>query len=370
MKKLILPILAAALFSFSAFALDDSTLDFYNLNGIYYYDPNGNNSCGPRLGSFDGVATAGLSDLNSAFIDTYHDIVASLGAEYGIPWETVMAQGIIESNSGTSRFARERNNFFGIGAFDSNPNNAHSFATPEDGWRGYFENIKNTVTYSTHGAFDHPGDPYGYLVAIKEAGYATDPNYIEKVSSVIKAIENRSKEKGWASSADVAGGNGPTTNYCNDPGNGDINSTAIALSWPDRSHGPDDPKPEYKEALSTTGIVGLGDSCSNIGKSCDAFVATVLRHSGADPEVECCTALKVYNYFASHPEKYDEIENIGNSSNLQPGDIRAKSSHVEIYVVLPDGSSRIASASHCDRTADHGIPYYADSSYRIFRRKS
>ena len=72
-------------------------------------------------------------------------------------------------------------------------------------------------------------------------------------------------------------------------------------------------------------------------------------------------------YFASHPEKYEEIPNIGNASNLQPGDIRSKPSHVEMYVVDENGNSRIASASHGDRTADHSRGYYADSSYRIFR---
>ena len=74
-------------------------------------------------------------------------------------------------------------------------------------------------------------------------------------------------------------------------------------------------------------------------------------------------------YFVAHPEKYEEIPNLGNSSNLQPGDIRSKPSHIEMYVVDESGNGRIASASHGDRTADHGIGYYADSSYRIFRYK-
>lgn len=149
-------------------------------------------------------ASAGLSALQAGFVDKYREIAVKLGIEYGIPWEAPLAQGILESAAGTSNFAKERNNFFGIGAFDANPNNAYRYATPEEGWRGYFENIRKTPTYRQHGAFNYPNDPYGYIAAIKAAGYATDPAYIQKVSSFIKAIQNRAQEQGWETSAVIA----------------------------------------------------------------------------------------------------------------------------------------------------------------------
>ena len=372
-------------------AISESTLDFYDRNGIYYYNPDGfSEGCYAGLGSYDGVTTAGLTDLQAAFVDTYHGFAAELSAEYGIPWETVIAQGIVESASGTSNFARERNNFFGIGAFDSNPNAAKSYASPQEGWQGYYENILKTSTYREHGAFNYPNDPYGYLVAIKAAGYATDPNYIQKIGEYIKAIENRAKEKGWQLSSSLpatntsplaAGITGtastPITtsashlHVCNTAtsGNGDINQTALELSWPDRSHDVRDPKPSYTKALEEVGLSSYSEEWVRIGSSCDAFVATVLRFSGADPNVVCCGAANMLSYFISHSDLYEEIPNIGNQSNLQPGDIRAKPSHVEIYVVTESGAGRIASASHGDRTADHGIGYYYDSSFRIFRLK-
>lgn len=373
----------------STFAISETTLDFFDRNGIYYYNPDGfSQGCYVGLGSYDGVTTAGLTDLQAAFIDTYHAIAAELGAEYGIPWETVVAQGIVESASGTSEFARERNNFFGIGAFDSNPNAAKSYSSPQEGWKGYFENIVNTSTYREHGAFDYPNDPYGYLTAIKAAGYATDPNYIQKIGEYIKAIENRAKEKGWqlssalattstnaqlstasslnSSSSKFSSRHGcSTTTY----GNGDINQTALALSWPDRSHDVKDPVPAYTQALQEVGLSTYSEEWVRIGSSCDAFVATVLRFSGADPNVVCCGAANMLNYFASHPELYEEVPNLDNSSNLQPGDIRARPSHVEIYVVDESGTGRIASASHADRTADHAREFYANSEYRVFRFK-
>jgi hypothetical protein len=106
------------------------------------------------------------------------------------------------------------------------------------------------------------------------------------------------------------------------------------------------------------------------GNSCDAFVATVMRYSGADEDFPCCGVSTLYSYLSSHPDLYEEIPNIGSAENMEPGDIRIKpGQHVEMYVVLEDGKGMIASASHCDRTGDHASAYYADSGYKIYRKK-
>ncbi|MBQ9017991.1 glucosaminidase domain-containing protein [Candidatus Saccharibacteria bacterium] len=155
------------------------------------------------------ASSSGLVESQIEFVNKYHDIAVSLSTDYGIPWETVMAQGILESASGTSFFATDRNNFFGIGAFDSNPDNAFHYDTPEDGWRGYYENIRVTSTYRNHGVFSGSTitDPYEYLATIKEAGYATAVNYVEAVGAVIRGIEAYMAERGWPSSAQIAAAN-------------------------------------------------------------------------------------------------------------------------------------------------------------------
>jgi len=218
----------------TVFAVSSTTLDFFDRNGIYYYNPDGFSSgCYPGLGSYDGIATAGLSDLQAAFVDTYYGIASDLGAQYGIPWEAVMAQGIYESGAGTSPYARERNNFFGINAVDSNPDLAYGYPTPQDGWKGYFEFIEKNPRYREHGAFDYSNDPYGYLNAILDAGYATKGTYFEEAAPLIKAVENRAREKGWRLSSDSSsgGGNTASTNSlsCSGTtyGNGNINQTAL-----------------------------------------------------------------------------------------------------------------------------------------------
>jgi hypothetical protein len=155
-------------------------------------------------------------------------------------------------------------------------------------------------------------------------------------------------------------------------GGGSINDVAIMLSWPDRSHGPDDPNSAYRSALLEVDGVGTrkeGDSCSIVGKSCDAFVATVMRHSKADENFPCCGAANQLSYLSRHSDLYDTIPNTGHTSDLRPGDIRVRSSHIEMIIQLTDGSWKIASASHCDRTGDHGINFYPDSTYTVFRKK-
>lgn len=198
--------LLAILLPASAYAggIDEETLYFYGQNNIVMFDPSACSAVG--LGAYNGDASDGLSDLQASFVDTYHDIAATLSVEYGIPWETVMAQGILESTSGTSNFAVTRNNFFGIGAFDSNTSDAYSYDTPEEGWRGYYENIKNTATYRNHGVFTGEAitNPYVYAQVIKDAGYATDVDYVAKLTKYISAVENRAAENGWQSSATLA----------------------------------------------------------------------------------------------------------------------------------------------------------------------
>lgn len=397
-------VLLTVLIPAQAFAkIPDGTLNFFAENGIYYYNPTGSDYCTIGTGSYDGNTSAGLSETQAAFVDMYHDIAQQLSVEYGIPWETVVAQGILESAAGTSNFAVNRNNFFGIGAFDSNPNNAFSYATPEEGWRGYYENIRKTSTYRNHGVFREPNitDPYAYTQAIKDAGYATDPSYVSKVHYLITAIETRSQEKGWLSSAALAAkypemltnaanyaagaGEAPSSDISygggaciSAGGNGDINQTALDLAWPDRSHNYDDPRPTYAAALEATGFTAYSpadDPDVPRGSSCDVFVATVMRYSGVDPDfprfLQSSSPTGQEGYMKSHPELYQYVGVADNSAIAQPGDIRISSGHVTIVVQKEDGTIGIADASHTGRnspprTAGVGN-WYNDGDFRLYR---
>lgn len=281
---------------------------------------------------------------------------------------------------------------------------------------------------SIEGAFNAHGpngnavtDPNAFLLSIAKT--YTGEYYISLIAPLINGIQKLSQEEGWESSAQLAAkhpemlanaetirttkktpyksygngtasdpyryeykglsGNGDSDGGSNSSlpsevcgtggGNGNINATAIALSWPEEQTGSWQSQPvvpEYAKALKEVGLSsGVGDACSQAGASCDAFVATVMRYSGVDKDFYCCGAAAVQTYLKSHPDKYEEIPNIGNTSNLQPGDIRSRTGHVELIVQLDNGEFRIASASHCDRQSDHSTGFYANSEYKIFRHK-
>ena len=187
--------------------MTSDTLQFYGENNILFYDPN--STCiSPTASPIakGAEAFAGLADTQVGFVEKYHDIAVQHSINYGIPWEAVIAQGILESASGTSRFAVERNNFFGLNAVDSNPDLAYSYKTPAEGWEGYYKFIQGNPRYRKNGVFsgDAVTNPYAYITVLKAAGYASDPNYIKKVSDFIAAIEALSKDRGWESSAELA----------------------------------------------------------------------------------------------------------------------------------------------------------------------
>lgn len=150
-------------------------------------------------------------------------------------------------------------------------------------------------------------------------------------------------------------------------GNGDIAETAIALAWPKKvNNGYFKNKPEYQKALEETGVSKLGDSCSMGGNSCDAFVATVMRYSGADTEFPCCGANMQGNYMNKNSDKYQAIGHITSTKNLQAGDILWRDGHIKIYI----GDGRQADASHCQRTASIAEQTYFDGFYYAFRSTS
>ena len=176
--------------------------------------------------------------------------------------------------------------------------------------------------------------------------------------------------------------------YCSTPGsNGDIADTALLLSWDCGSSSgchsqngpPFEPKPEYVTAMQQVGTYdnpGLG-----YGASCDRFVATVMRYSGADANFPIGYANDSGVYLMSHKELYDEINFDGtNVDILQPGDIFSTFSpagqsggHIWIYVKIngEDGRADASFGSSSGRTAEHytRVPIINDGrQYKVFRR--
>lgn len=161
--------------------------------------------------------------------------------------------------------------------------------------------------------------------------------------------------------------------------NGDITDTAILYSWPkgDPNVGSYNPKPEYLAAMKEVDNGTLNNNgCARDwdGASCDVFVATVYRKT-VDPEFPCCGTSNMLANLKTNP-KYEMVvdgsQRAATLDDLKSGDIMLLNGHIMMYVKLPDGTDRIASASCGERTADHaGNVYFNDSrgNYYVFRWK-
>lgn len=171
-------------------------------SGIYYYDIDRQNL---RCSSgFEFTATDGtLED----YVEAYGQIAFDIGELYGLPYEALIAQSAHESGWGTSGLTENANNFFGIKATSGWGGSTYTARTWEEVngrrveqdavWRAYptpydsFDDYARLITGS--GLYDsalaYPSEPYAYIQSVWESGYATDSQYVEKVSVTIEAIE-------------------------------------------------------------------------------------------------------------------------------------------------------------------------------------
>jgi len=138
--------------------------------------------------------------LNSCIEHLYED----MAIEKQVPNELIVAQAVVETGWGKSRFANEANNLFGIRTF--NRDIEHMLPDTLTNWPGwgvkvfaskcdsveYYVQIINEVwAYEAFRTLREKqiqqGDiPDGMELAMTLTSYATDPNYIPLVRSVIR----------------------------------------------------------------------------------------------------------------------------------------------------------------------------------------
>jgi len=117
--------------------------------------------------------------------------------EYKIPASITLAQGIFESGSGTSRLATEANNHFGIKCKKewTGATIKHDDDEAQECFRKY-EKVEDS--YNDHSLFLTTRSRYaklftldimdykGWARELKAAGYATNPQYPERLISLIE----------------------------------------------------------------------------------------------------------------------------------------------------------------------------------------
>lgn len=130
------------------------------------------------------------------YIDRFKGIAIQEMNLYGIPASITIAQGLFESGSGNGELARVANNHFGIkcnngwtgkGYYKDDDNHNDCFRVydrPEDSFRDHSEFLKRP-RYAKLFLLDK-NDYVGWANGLKDAGYATNPQYPKLLINIIQ----------------------------------------------------------------------------------------------------------------------------------------------------------------------------------------
>jgi LysM repeat protein len=125
----------------------------------------------------------------------------------GVPASITLAQGLFESESGNSDLAREANNHFGIKCH--NEWTGETFHKDDDEKNECFRKYNSVLeSFDDHSAFLRNRSRYAFLFdlditdykgwarGLKKAGYATNPEYAQKLIKIIEDFQLYELEKG------------------------------------------------------------------------------------------------------------------------------------------------------------------------------
>ncbi len=160
--------------------------------------------------TYTGTASKSKSQKNTylakkqkqeAYVTRFSKVAQGEMKKYGIPASITLAQGLIESNAGESRLARNNNNHFGMKCFSQKCSKGHCSNFTDDSHKDFFR-IYETAweSYRAHSILLtnkryrrlfrlDKKDYKGWAVGLKKAGYATDPRYAQKLIHIIEELK-------------------------------------------------------------------------------------------------------------------------------------------------------------------------------------
>jgi flagellum-specific peptidoglycan hydrolase FlgJ len=169
-------------------------------------------------GKNDWGMNASRDQLAPAYIEKYAAVAIAEMHKFKIPASVILAQGLVESGSGTSRLAREANNHFGMKCFSKKCRTGHCIRATDDSHKDFFRKypsawesfrahsqllhaphyqcIKTGKTPKLKGedakekwalAKQHWNTPYKrYAYGLDAVGYATTNSYATKLIEVVE----------------------------------------------------------------------------------------------------------------------------------------------------------------------------------------
>ena len=150
------------------------------------------------------VATVSLGaaerQTREEYVERYKAIAIAHMERYGIPASITMAQGILESDSGNSRLSTSSNNHFGIKCKkswtgdrvyhddDAKGECFRAYPSVEASYQDHADFLDQSPRYDS--LFAYPSDDYrSWARGLKAAGYATAPDYAERLVKIIESMK-------------------------------------------------------------------------------------------------------------------------------------------------------------------------------------
>ncbi|MBR2859387.1 MAG: glucosaminidase domain-containing protein [Alistipes sp.] len=145
-------------------------------------------------------ATAAVRQTREEYVEKYKAIAIAHMERYGIPASITMAQGILESDSGNSRLSTSSNNHFGIKCKkswtgdrvyhddDAKGECFRAYPSVEASYQDHADFLDQSPRYDS--LFAYPSDDYrSWARGLKAAGYATAPDYAERLVKIIESMK-------------------------------------------------------------------------------------------------------------------------------------------------------------------------------------
>ena len=146
--------------------------------------------------SLSGSAQIRWNQAYQQYFDQYKDIAIEQMLKYHIPASITLAQGVFESGAGNSELTRRSNNHFGIKCHNwTGRTSYHDDDKSNECFRAYdsaYESFEDHSKFLVSGRryqslFDLKETDYkGWAKGLKAAGYATNPQYANKLIEIIQ----------------------------------------------------------------------------------------------------------------------------------------------------------------------------------------
>ena len=356
--------------------IDEATLDFYDANGIFYYDGKASNCVssspldlsGNKLYNGDPVLTEGQLALieknkpvyeQSAAPDNHQGIYQFYEARNTnrYPPGPVTLE---EFQKQTDELGKQIIDDYGRGLDLTTDDGVKAMWFKYNGRAKIYVNQGRDLGFNdTQASQLGEGSPYVMNLADANRDSRNNKNWLECKKDKCTVIGPASIRAGTFIQYKALGGGGSFTSSgisCGTTAASAVTGnliadTAISFSWPEGQEAEAvklNMVDKYEEALK---VANTGHHVFH-GASCDVFVTTVMRYTKLDPDFVCCgmsakTDRATAHYVSGNPSKYQPVPEFDgtNWNVLQNGDIVMNHQHIAIFFKTKDGVGKLAHAS-------------------------